>query len=158
MAIHQPQSRSTLAKFHGQAPEITGALRAIGQAVAKSELEPRLLELVKLRASQLNGCAFCLNMHWQEAQKHGETAERLNLLAAWREAPVFTDRERAALAWAEALTLIAQGPVSDAVYEEARQHFSENELTYLSAAIVQINAWNRLAVAYRWTPEVGGAA
>ena len=93
-------------------PETTGALRAIGQAVRQSGLEPMLIELVKVRASQINGCAFCLNMHIGEAQKLGEAPERLHLLCVWREAPVFTDRERAALAWTEALTLVTEGHCS----------------------------------------------
>ena len=154
MAIHKPRSRSELAKFHELTPETTGALRSIGQAVSKSDLEPSLVELVKLRASQINGCAFCINMHYLEAHKHGETPERIQLLCAWREAPVFTDRERAALAWTEALTLLTEGHVPDAVYEEACELFSEKELAALTGAVVMINAWNRIAVAYRWTPAV----
>lgn len=152
--MHQPLSRSELAQFHELMPETTGALRAIGQAISRSGLETSLTELVKLRASQINGCAFCLNMHYAEARKHGETPERIQLLCAWREAPVFTDRERAALAWTEALTLLTEGHVPDEVYQEACRHFSEKELAVLTSAVVMINAWNRIAVAYRWTPEI----
>ena len=154
MEIHKPQSRSELAKFHQLTPETTGALRSIGQAISKSSLEPSLVELAKLRASQMNGCAFCINMHFAEAQEHGETAERLQLLCAWREAPVYTERERAALAWTEALTLVTEGHVSDEVYEEVCQHFSEKEVALLTSAIVMMNAWNRIGVAYRWTPQI----
>jgi AhpD family alkylhydroperoxidase len=154
MTTHKPQARAELEKFQELTPETTGALRAIGQAVGKSSLEPALVELVKLRASQINGCAFCINMHFAEAQRHGESPERIQLLCAWREAPVYTDCERAALAWTEALTLVTEGHVPDDVYEEACRHFSEQELALLSSAIVMINAWNRLAVAYRWTPQI----
>ncbi len=154
MEIHKPQSRSELAKFHELAPETTGALRAMGRAISDSSLEATLVELVKLRASQINGCAFCLNMHFADAQKLGETDARLQLLCAWREAPVYSERERAALAWTEAITLVAESHVPDDVYEAASRHFSEQELALLTSTIVMINAWNRIAVAYRWTPQI----
>lgn len=115
-------------------------------------LENGLLHLVKLRASQINGCAFCLDMHWKDLRSLGEEEQRLYSLDAWRECPWYTDRERAALAWTEALTLVTQGHVPDAVYEEVRKHFSEKELSDLSFAITTINAWNRLSIAARTRP------
>jgi AhpD family alkylhydroperoxidase len=117
-----------------------------------SKLEPSLLELVKMRASQINGCAYCIDMHSKDARFHGETEQRLYALAAWRETPFFTGRERAALAWTEAVTLIAVGHVPDAVYQEAKQFFSDEELVNLTLAIVAINGWNRLAIAFRAVP------
>ena len=117
-------------------------------------LEEALLHLIKMRASQINGCAFCLDMHSKDARAGGETEQRLYLLDAWREAPFYSERERAALAWTEALTLIVQGHVPDEVYDQARQHFSEEELVNLSLAAVAINGWNRLAISFR--SEVGG--
>lgn len=112
-------------------------------------LEPLLIELVKLRASQINGCAFCLDMHARYARKAGETEQRLYTASAWREAPFFTPRERAALSWTEALTLISETQASDDVYEDVRAHFSEEELLDLTFAIVTINGWNRLAIGFR---------
>ena len=129
-----------------------GAFRAmfgLERYVRGCGLEASLLELVKMRASQLNGCAFCLDMHSKDARAAGETEQRLYLLSAWREAPFYTPRERAALAWAEALTLVADGHVPEEVYEEARAHFGEKELVDLSLAVVAINGWNRLSVAFR---------
>jgi AhpD family alkylhydroperoxidase len=121
--------------------------------VSKSSgLEPSLLELVKLRASQINGCAFCIDMHTKDARAAGETEQRLYALSAWRETPFYTDRERAAMAWTEAVTLLGEGHVSDEVYEEVRQRFSEEELVNLTLAIVAINGWNRLSIAFRVPP------
>jgi AhpD family alkylhydroperoxidase len=114
--------------------------------------EPSLIELVKMRASQINGCAYCLDMHSKDARAEGESEQRLYALNAWRETPFFTDRERAALAWAEAVTLVTEGHVPDEVYEEARKHFSEEELVNLTMAVVTINGWNRLAIAFRAVP------
>lgn len=119
----------------------------------ESSIELSLRELVKTRASQLNGCAFCLDMHTKDARAMGETEQRLYALSAWREAPFYTERERAALAWTEAVTVVADGHVPDAVYEQARAHFSERELVDLTLAVIAINGWNRLAIAFR--PEVG---
>jgi AhpD family alkylhydroperoxidase len=116
-------------------------------------LEASLIELVKMRASQINGCAYCLDMHSKDARAAGETEQRLYLLNAWREAPFYSKRERAALAWTEALTLVAENQVPDEVYDEVREHFDEQELVNLSLAIVTINGWNRLAVGFR--SEVG---
>jgi AhpD family alkylhydroperoxidase len=118
-----------------------------------SGIEASILELVRFRASLINGCAYCLDMHSKDARAQGETEQRLYTLAAWRETPFFTDRERAALAWAEAITLISEGHAPDAVYEEARRHFSEEELVNLTLAIVTINGWNRLAIGFRAVPD-----
>jgi AhpD family alkylhydroperoxidase len=114
-----------------------------------NSFDPNLLELVKVRVSQMNGCAHCLHMHRQDAIKLGETDDRLLLLDAWRESALYTERERAALAWAEALTRIAETHAPDAVYEEARNAFSEDELVALSIGVATINAWNRLAIGFR---------
>ena len=132
----------------------TSALISISAAVKKSGLDPKIIELVKVRASQINGCAFCLNMHVVEAREIGETDARLHVLAAWRESPYFTQRERAALAWTEALTLVADSHVPDEIFAEASAEFDEIELAQLTSAIVTINAWNRIAVAYRFLHPV----
>jgi len=123
-------------------------LVAIESWLANS-FDPKLLELVKLRVSQINGCAHCLHMHRQDAIKLGETDDRLLLLDAWRESALYTERERAALAWAEALTRISETHAPDTVYEEARKAFSEDELVALSIGVATINAWNRLAIGFR---------
>jgi AhpD family alkylhydroperoxidase len=120
--------------------------------VKHSGLEPSLLELVRMRASQMNGCAFCLDMHSKDARTSGETEQRLYTLSAWQETPFFSARERAALGWTEALTLVSKDHVPDTVYQAAREHFSEAELMNLSVAIVAINGWNRLAIAFRVVP------
>ncbi|HYP14384.1 MAG TPA: carboxymuconolactone decarboxylase family protein [Bryobacteraceae bacterium] len=120
--------------------------------VRKSGLESGLLDLVKTRCSQLNGCAYCIDMHTQDARAAGETEQRLYGLNAWRETPYYSDRERAALEWAEALTFISENHVPDSLYESVRQHFSEEELVKLSMAVVTINGWNRLAIASRSVP------
>ena len=117
-----------------------------------SNLEKPLLELVRMRASQINGCAFCLDMHSKDARAAGETEQRLYTLSAWRETPFFTDRERAALAWTEAITLISSSHAPDDVYEEARKEFTEEELVNLTVAIVAINGWNRLSIGFRTVP------
>lgn len=134
---------------HQAAPEAIKAQLALSDYTKHCGLDPALVELVKIRASQLNGCGYCLEMHTREARAMGETETRLHLLAAWRESPLYTERERAALAWTEAITLIAQSGVPDAVYEAARAHFSEKELVNLTLAIGVINTWNRLAIAFR---------
>ncbi len=136
------------------APEGYRALGSLQAYVNRSGLEPALLELVKIRASQINGCAFCLAMHYRDARALGERPERLDLLSAWEEAPVYTARERAALAWTEAVTRIADGPVHDSVYATARQEFSEKELVDLTYAVVAINSWNRINVAFRTPPDL----
>ncbi|MCC7286207.1 MAG: carboxymuconolactone decarboxylase family protein, partial [Burkholderiaceae bacterium] len=116
--------------------------------------EHSILELVKMRVSQINGCAYCLDMHSKDARAAGETEQRLHVLAAWREAPFYSERERAALAWAEALTLVAKRGVPDALYEQVREQFSEKALVELTLAVIAINGWNRLAIGFR--SEVGG--
>ena len=118
---------------------------------ATAKIEPKLFELVKTRASQINGCAFCINMHTQDARKQGETEQRLYLLNAWRESPLYTDRERAAFAWAEAVTKITNGDVPTKVYEAARKEFSEAELVDLTLAVNMINCYNRFNIAFRTT-------
>jgi AhpD family alkylhydroperoxidase len=133
------------------APDAYEIVAALGQAAAKAGIDRQLLELIKLRASQINGCAFCVQFHILQSERLGIAADKLNLVVVWRESPVFSARERAALAWTEALTLLTQG-VSDEVYAQASAEFSEKELAYLSSAIGSINVWNRLGVAYRWTP------
>ncbi|HEV7684874.1 MAG TPA: carboxymuconolactone decarboxylase family protein [Pyrinomonadaceae bacterium] len=129
-----------------------GALRAmfgLETYVRSSGLEESLLDLVRMRASQINGCAYCLDMHSKDARAAGETEQRLYVLNAWREAPFYTERERAALAWTEALTLVAEDHVPDEVFNEVRPHFSDEELAGLSLAIVSINGWNRLNIAFK---------
>lgn len=131
------------------APGALKAMLALENYVRSSGLEHSLYELVKIRASQINGCAFCLEMHTREARAAGETEARLHLLAAWRESPLYSARERAALAWTEALTLVAETHAPDDVFAEARAHFSEQELVHLTLAIGVINTWNRLAIGFR---------
>lgn len=128
------------------------AMYALGHYVENCGLEHSLLELVKMRASQINGCAYCLDMHSKDARAAGETEQRLYALNAWRETPFYSDRERAALEWTEALTLIADNHVSDELYECVRKQFSEEELMNLSLAVVAINGWNRLAISSRQVP------
>jgi AhpD family alkylhydroperoxidase len=144
-------ARGEYATFRTQAGEIYQAVFALGQAVAKSELDKGLIELIKIRASQINGCAFCVQHHILLAEKLGVSIDKLNLLAVWREAPQFSERERAALAWTEALTHLPGG-VGDEVFAQAKAEFSESELLQLTGAIASINTWNRFGAAYRWTP------
>jgi AhpD family alkylhydroperoxidase len=134
------------------APGVYDAMDALDQYLSKCGLEESLLHLVRLRASQINGCAFCLDMHWKDLRAIGESEERLYSLDAWRECSCYSDRERAALAWTEAVTLVADGHVPDAVYEQARAHFSEKELSDLTLSVATINAWNRLSIAARLVP------
>jgi AhpD family alkylhydroperoxidase len=131
------------------APEGVKALLALETFVRNSGLEKHLIHLVKLRASQINGCAYCLDMHTKDARAAGETEQRLYCLSAWRECPFYTDRERAALEWTEAVTLVADTHVPDDVYDRARAHFTDKELATLNFAVVAINAWNRIAVTFR---------
>jgi AhpD family alkylhydroperoxidase len=144
-------ARSEYEDFKALAPDAYDIVVALGQAAAKAGLDQQLLELVKLRASQINGCAYCLQHHVLLSERLGLPADKLNLVAVWREAPVFSARERAALAWTEALTLLPDG-VSDEVYAEASGEFSAQELVYLTSAVTSINAWNRFGAAFRWTP------
>jgi AhpD family alkylhydroperoxidase len=134
------------------APDAMGAMRGIEDYVRSSGLESSMLELVKARASQINGCAYCLDMHTKDARAAGETEQRLYGLSAWRETPFYTERERAALAWTEALTLISEDHVPDDVYDAARECFTEEELVNLSMAVIAINGWNRLAISFRSVP------
>jgi AhpD family alkylhydroperoxidase len=138
--------------FRKASPEGAKAIGALHAFLHHCGLERSLLELVKLRASQINGCAHCIDMHTKELRADGESEQRLYLLDAWQESPFYTDRERAALAWTEALTLVTQGHVSDEVYAEARAQFSEQELANLTLAVVAINGANRLNIAFRTVP------
>jgi AhpD family alkylhydroperoxidase len=133
-------------------PGILHAMLGLERQVQKAGLDRKLLDLVRMRASQINGCAYCLDMHSKDARANGETEQRLYGLDAWRETPYYSARERAALAWTEALTLVAESHVPDEVYERMREQFSEEELVHLSLAIVAINGWNRLNVAARTVP------
>ncbi|HKP46290.1 MAG TPA: carboxymuconolactone decarboxylase family protein [Pyrinomonadaceae bacterium] len=133
-------------------PKLVHAMFGLGGAVAKSGLETSLIDLINFRVSQMNGCAYCLDMHSKDLRAAGETEQRLYLLEAWRESPFYSDRERAALAWAEAVTLLTNKEVPDAVYEQARAQFNEHELAMLTLAVVAINSWNRLNIAFRTTP------
>ncbi|HJQ26116.1 MAG TPA: carboxymuconolactone decarboxylase family protein [Blastocatellia bacterium] len=132
-----------------------GAMKAmlgLGTYLAKSGLEPSLLHFIEFRVSQINGCAYCLDMHSKDLRAAGESEQRLYVLEAWRESPFYSERERAALAWAEAVTLVHEGHVPDDVYEQARAQFSEEELVNLTLAVVTINGWNRLNIAFRTVP------
>jgi AhpD family alkylhydroperoxidase len=144
-------ARKEYGDFQALAPDVYQAVLTLGGFAAKAGIDKQLLELIKLRASQINGCAFCVQYHILQAERLCVSADKLNLVVVWREAPQFSARERAALAWTEALTLLAGG-VSDEVYEHARAEFSDEELTYLTSAVASINVWNRFGVAYRWTP------
>ena len=133
-------------------PGIVQAMLGLERQVHHSKLDRTLLDLVRMRASQINACAYCLDMHSKDARANGETEQRLYGLDAWRETPYFSERERAALEWTEALTLVAETHVPDDVYERVRAQFSEDELAHLSLAVVAINGWNRLNVAARTVP------
>ena len=140
--------------YQKASPGATRVMLTLSAYVQHSGLEHSLLELVKTRASQINGCAFCLDMHTKDARAAGETEQRLYLLDAWRETDFYSKRERAALLWTESLTEITKGHVPDDVYEEVRKEFSEEELTNLTLAVVTINAWNRIAIATRAVPGI----
>jgi len=128
------------------------AMLGVEKYIRQSGLEESLLNLIRMRASQINGCAYCLDMHWKDARALGESEQRLYGLDAWEESPYYSERERAALKWTEALTNIREGHVSDEVYERVRPHFTEKELADLSLAITSINSWNRLNIAVRTVP------
>src|SRR5262245_43491648 len=143
------------------APGVYEAMDALDQYLARCGLERALLYLVQLRASQINGCAYCLDMHWKDLRAAGEDEQRLYSLDAWRETPYYSERERAALAWAEAVTLVAEHHVPQRDYEDVRPYSSEKELSDLTLAIATVNAWNRLSIAARLTPgtyQPAGAA
>lgn len=138
--------------FYKANPAAIKAMLGVEERIGKSALEKSLTELVRLRASQINGCAFCVDMHTTDARKGGESERRLATVVVWRETPFFTDRERAALEWTEALTLVSHEHVPDAVWQAVRPHFSEEELVDLTLLISAINAWNRFAIAFRKLP------
>lgn len=134
------------------APGAIHAMLELEKYVHGSGLERPLYELVKTRASQINGCAYCLDMHTKDARKAGETEQRLYALSAWRETPFYSERERAALEWTEALTVISENEVADTLYDSVRKHFNEKEMVALTMAIIAINGWNRLAIGFRTVP------
>ncbi|HZP62488.1 MAG TPA: carboxymuconolactone decarboxylase family protein [Terriglobales bacterium] len=134
------------------APGAVHAMLGLDRYLQECGLEESLLNLVYLRASQINGCAYCVDMHWKDLRAAGENEQRLYSLDVWRETPFYTDRERAALEWTEALTLITNGHVPDQVYEKVRQHFNEKELSDLGLAVASINVWNRMNIAARTVP------
>jgi AhpD family alkylhydroperoxidase len=134
------------------APGVYDAMDALDQYLAACGLEESLLHLIRLRASQLNGCAYCIDMHWKDLRATGDSEMRLAVLDAWREAPFYTARERAALAWTEAVTFVADGHLPDSLFDEARQELTEKELADLTLAVSTINAWNRLCIAARLVP------
>jgi AhpD family alkylhydroperoxidase len=140
------------------APETVKAMMALEDHLVKSGIEISLYHLVKTRASQINGCAYCIHMHTRDARAHGETEERLYLLDAWRESPLYSDRERAALAWTESLTLIAETRAPDDVFDEVKKHFSDDEIVKLTVLIGAINTWNRLAISLRSIHPVKASA
>ncbi|MDE3071681.1 MAG: carboxymuconolactone decarboxylase family protein [Pseudomonadota bacterium] len=147
---------NTRIDYRKAAPDAFKAMLDLEAGVRRSGLEQGLLELVKMRASQINGCAYCLDMHSKDARATGETEQRLYLLPAWRETDFYSPRERAALAWTEAVTQVAVNALSDTLYAELQVHFNEKEIVELTLAIIAINGWNRLAIAFR--PAVGGHA
>ena len=134
------------------AAEVRGAMKSLDDHGSHAGMDRGLIELVKLRASLINGCSYCVDMHTKIARSLGETEQRLYAVSVWRETPFYSERERAALAWTEAVTLVNVGHVPDDVYDLARQHFSEKELIDLTLAIVAINSWNRLAIAFKTVP------
>jgi len=139
--------------FYSTNPPAIKAMIALEEYIRRSGLEHSLAELVRLRASQINGCAYCIDMHVADARKEGETERRLATLSAWRETRFFTDQERAALAWTESVTLVSQDHVPDSVWQEVHPHFTPEELVDLTLLIVTINGWNRLAIAFRKLPD-----
>ena len=138
--------------INSAAPGAYQAMRGLERYLRECGLDASLLHLIKLRSSQINGCAYCLDMHWKDLRAAGESEQRLYSLDAWRECPYYSERERAALAWTEAVTMIRNGQVPDAVYEEVRPHFSEKEISDLTLAVCAINSWNRLMIAARTLP------
>ena len=134
------------------APGVYDAMDALDQYLGKCGLEESLVQLIRLRASQINGCAYCIDMHWKDLVALGEKEQRLYSLDAWKECPYYTDRERASLAWTDSVTRIADDHAPDSLYQEVRQHFSEKELSDITLAVATINAWNRLSIAARLVP------
>ena len=150
-------ARSEYEDFKRVAPDAYDLVLALGQVAAKAGLDKQLLELVKLRASEINGCAFCVQHDILLSERLGVSADKLHLVAVWRQAPIYSTRERAALAWAEALTLLPNG-FGDEIYAQVQREFSETELMYLTSAVASINVWNRFGAAFRWTPPKRPAA
>ncbi len=138
--------------YQKASPNAVKAMMGLDAAVHRSGLDPGLIELVKMRASQINGCAYCLDMHSKDAIARGETAQRLFGLDAWRETPYYTERERAALEWTEAVTLVSQTHVPDEAFEVVKEQFSDEEIMNLTLAVVAINGWNRIAISFRLVP------
>jgi len=147
------KERIAYSKVYNLQPVLAKTLMELGDTAA-SNIDHSIIHLVKLRASQLNGCAFCQHMHANEARKDGEKQSRLDVLPAWKEVPIFSDRERAALAWTEKLTLLANHEIHDEDFTVVREQFSEEEIVNLTAAIVAINAWNRIAVGFHFIPNI----
>ncbi len=143
---------NTRLDFYKASPEAMKAMIALEQRIGKSSLEKGLVELVRLRASQINGCAYCMDMHTADARKGGEENRRLATISAWRETPFFSEREQAALAWTEALTLISTSHVPDEVWDAVQPHFTPEEITDLTLLVVAINGWNRFSIAFRKMP------
>lgn len=140
--------------LYDHCPRVVTHLLALGKVDPQADIPASLQHLVKLRVSQVNHCCFCQHMHAQEARQDGEQQERLDVLPAWREAPCFSEKEQAALAWAEALTQISSAPVSDAVYQDAVLQFGENALVELTTLILEINSWNRISVGFQFSPDM----
>ncbi len=147
-------ARMEIEQFGKTAEAVVSALRAISKAVTDSGLDPGLIELIKIRASQQNGCAFCTQFHLNAARRLGVSEAKLGLVTVWRDAGIFTPRENAALAWTEALTGLTTAGVSDEAYASVTREFSTSELAFLTSAVASINAWNRIAMAYRFTPPI----
>jgi len=152
-ANREEKAMSIRMNWYKQSPDAYKAMLGMEQALEKSGLELSLLELVRLRASQINSCAFCMNMHANDARQAGETEQRLQTLCAWRETPFFTPRERAALAWTESLTQLAQQGAPQNEFEALREQFTDKEIVDLTLAISTINAWNRFGVGFSLVPE-----
>ena len=152
--VETTEARMEFADFERLAPEARAALSALSKAVGDSGLDKGLTELIKIRASQMNGCAFCVQFHLNMARKLQVSQTKMDLVAVWRDAGVFTKREMAALAWTEVLTGVGPVGVSDEAYAAVKTEFEESELVFLTAAVASINAWNRIAMAYRFTPPV----
>jgi AhpD family alkylhydroperoxidase len=150
--------RLDYAEFRKKAPSVADALSGISKTARENGIEPELVELIKIRASQINGCAFCLQFHLNEARKLGAAPEKLDLVATWREAGIYSDREQAALAWTEALTDISRQGAPDDLYAEVVAEFGDTQALFLTVAVATINTWNRIAVAFAFAPPIPKAA